>query len=323
LVIELFLLYPIELLFQHEPSPVEELHSELLDERGVRLFVKRDDRLQLGDDQAFCGNKWRKLKYNLARAREEGMKQLLTFGGAYSNHIAATASAGLLFGFQTTGVIRGEEHIPLNPTLRRAAECGMRLHYVERSAFLQKDDPEFIEKLHELFDGFYLIPEGGTNALALRGCEELAWEILRQTGDCPPDYFCLACGTGGTLAGLTAGLNNQGRVIGFPVLKGGGFLYEDIDRLLKNYTGQHFSNWLLNTDFHFGGYARFNPELLQFIEEFYLNYAIPLDPVYTGKLFFGIFELIRTGFFEKGSTILAIHTGGLQGIAGFRERFGW
>ena len=309
-------------LFRHPPSPLEELHDPLLQERGVRLLVKRDDLLCFPEQPAFSGNKWRKLKYNLLAARADGHDQLLTFGGAYSNHIAAVAAAGLLFGFRTVGIIRGEAHTPLNPTLRQATEAGMQLHYLDRATYRQKNTPELLDHLDRKFGKSYCIPEGGSNAAALQGCAELAEEISDQLAGEWPDCISLSCGTGGTLAGLVAGLRGQSRVLGFPALKGD-FLLTAITSLLKvHYPGQSFPNWSLQTDYHCGGYARFTPELIDFINGFGQRHGIALDPIYTGKLFFGLFDLIGQGAFPSGSTLLAVHTGGRQGVAGFNERLG-
>lgn len=310
------------MLFSHPPSPLQELTAPILKERGVRLLIKRDDQLALPDFPAFCGNKWRKLKYNLQAAREAGHNRLLTFGGAYSNHIAAVAAAGAAFGFATVGVIRGEAHPPLNATLSRARTDGMELTYLDRTTYRRKNEPEVRAGLERRFGPCYLIPEGGSNGPALRGCAELARELDRQLGGRWPDLCCLSVGTGGTLAGLVAGIGDRCRTLGFPALKGD-FLKKEIAGLLAtHYPGRDFPHWDLQTDYHFGGYARFRPALIEFINRARTQYDLPLDPVYTGKLFFGLFDLIEKGAFPAGSTVLAVHTGGLQGVTGFNERFG-
>ena len=213
-------------------------------------------------------------------------------------------------------MIRGERIEPLNPTLQFAESNGMQLHFVTRSAYRNKYQPEFIQKLKSKFDDFFLVPEGGSNALAVKGCAEIIDEI-----DIDYDYVCSAIGTGGTLAGLILGTNNYGKVLGFPALKGGDFLQKDIVNLLDN-NANNYTNWQLITDYHFGGYAKFKPELIDFINDFKRQFNIQLEPIYTGKMLFGIFDLIQKDFFEKGTTIIAIHTGGLQGIDGFNQRFG-
>lgn len=314
-------------LFRHPPSPLEELENPTLRRAGVRLLVKRDDRLRLGPGLALCGNKWRKLQYNLQAARDEGQTTLLTFGGAYSNHIAAVAGAGAAFGFRTIGLIRGERPQGLNPTLHFAEDCGMELHFLSRAAFREKQSPDFINQLQEQFGPFYLLPEGGTNALALRGCRHIAEEVERQT-ERLPDYWCCSLGTGGTFAGIAAALGGRAKALGFSALKGD-FHAEEVARLLVASQSspprgdkRGAEAWEVNTDFHFGGYAKFSPYLVDFINGFRQQHGILLDPIYTGKLFYGIFQLAEEGYFPKGSIILAVHTGGLQGIAGFNGRFG-
>lgn len=296
------------------PTPVDVIHDPLLQAAKVSLHLKREDLIH----PQISGNKWRKLKYNLIAAREAGYKTLLTFGGAYSNHIAATAAAGSQRGFGTIGLIRGEEHLPLSPTLQLAKEQGMQLHYLSREEYRQKEQAELLQGLQDRFGAFYYVPEGGSNALAVRGCAELVEEL-----DVPQyDFIAVACGTGGTLAGIVAGLNRRRQALGFPVLKGGSFLKEEIDALTEAYNGQLYHNYQLMTDYHFGGYAKWKPELIQFINEFKERHGVPLDPVYTGKLLFGLFDLVKKGWFKPGTRLLAVHTGGLQGIKGFNERFG-
>ena len=294
------------------PTPLQQLNNKLLNEKQIKLYIKREDL----NHPTIQGNKFRKLKYNLAKAKEENHKKILTFGGAFSNHVYAVAAAGKAFDIQTIGVIRGERIEPLNPTLQFAESNGMQLHFVTRSAYRNKYQPEFIQKLKSKFDDFFLVPEGGSNALAVKGCAEIIDEI-----DIDYDYVCSAIGTGGTLAGLILGTNNYGKVLGFPALKGGDFLQKDIVNLLDN-NANNYTNWQLITDYHFGGYAKFKPELIDFINDFKRQFNIQLEPIYTGKMLFGIFDLIQKDFFEKGTTIIAIHTGGLQGIDGFNQRFG-
>lgn len=300
----------------HPPSPIQELTDDRLAAKHLRLWVKRDDLLRVGDEHAFCGNKWRKLQYNLLEAFRLKQNTLLTFGGAYSNHLAAVAQAGKLFNFNTIGIVRGERIEPLNPTLAYCAAQDMQLHFVARSAYREKNKPDFIAKLQAEFGEFYLVPEGGTNDLALRGCAELVDEIRAQI-PVKTNYFAVASGTGGTLAGMIQGLKNQEQALGFSVLKGD-FLQTEVEKLLE----KKYPNWSIRTDYHCGGYAKFTPELIDFINDFKAKFDIQLDPVYTGKLFYGLFDLIAQNFFPPGSNIVAIHTGGLQGIAGFNQRFG-
>ena len=253
------------------------------------------------------GNKYRKLKYNLQKVQSENYKGILTFGGAFSNHIAATAAAGLALNIPTVGVIRGEELASkkeLNSTLNYAKSCGMHLEYVSRSDYKQKNDPTYLKLLLENFKNFYVIPEGGTNGLAIKGCQE----ILSQE-DLTFDIICCAVGTGGTIAGLINSSLPTQKIIGFPALKGG-FLNEDICKFASQ------SNWELWDDYHFGGYAKVDSKLITFMNHFKTTYKIPIDPVYTAKMMYGIFDAIQTGKIPKNAKVLAIHTGGLQGVEG-------
>lgn len=294
-------------------TPIIQIFDEQLEKYGVKLYIKREDLT----DPIISGNKYRKLKYNLIYAKKHGFYTLLTFGGAYSNHIHAVAYAGYKFGFKTIGIIRGEEIKPLNPTLEDARSFGMELHYISRTAYRNKNERQFIESLKNKFGDFYLIPEGGSNSLAVRGCNEILLEDEKRF-----DHVCCACGTGGTLAGIITSLDGMKKVWGFPVLKQGEFLKKDISRLIYNYNKKSYTNWDLINDYHFGGYAKYTFDLISFINRFKKNQKIQLDPIYTGKLFFGIYDRIKRGFFTSGDNILAIHTGGLQGIRGFNNRFG-
>ena len=257
------------------------------------------------------GNKYRKLKYNLQKAESENYKGILTFGGAFSNHIAATAAAGQALNIPTVGIIRGEElasKTELNTTLKYAQSCGMHLEFVSRSTYKQKTDSDYLETLLDSFENFYIIPEGGTNALAIKGCKE----ILREE-DQAFDIICCAVGTGGTIAGLINSSLPTQKIIGFPALKGG-FLNEDICKFATQ------SNWELWEAYHFGGYAKVDSKLISFMNHFKTSYKIPLDPVYTAKMMYGIFDAIQTGKIPKDAKVLAIHTGGLQGIEGINLR---
>lgn len=275
--------------------------------KNVEVFIKREDKIH----PFVSGNKYRKLKYNLQKAKEQGFKTLLTFGGAYSNHIAALASAGDKLNFKTIGIIRGEElesKISENPTLSFAKKNGMQFKFVSRKAYRNKTSESFIDKLNSEFGDFYLIPEGGTNDLAVMGCEEILSGVSEYY-----DYICCPVGTGGTISGLINCSKLSQQVLGFPALKGD-FLKQDISKFVKQ------ANWELITDYHFGGYAKINEDLIKFINHFKKDYEIPLDPVYTGKMMYGIFSLINKNYFPNGSRILAVHTGGLQGINGMNVK---
>ncbi|WP_369992685.1 1-aminocyclopropane-1-carboxylate deaminase/D-cysteine desulfhydrase [Winogradskyella sp.] len=263
------------------------------------------------------GNKYRKLKYNIEAAKSQKKSTLLTFGGAYSNHIAAVAYAGKIKGLQTIGIIRGEElesKVATNPTLKLAQSCGMQLKFISREDYRNKAKPVFLEGLKSEFDDFYLLPEGGTNSLAVKGCEEILTEKDAQF-----DFICCSVGTGGTISGLINASKKHQKVLGFPALKGD-FLKQDVRKFAKQ------DNWELIDDYHFGGYGKIKPELITFINNFKADYKIPLDPIYTGKMMYGIFDLLRKGFFPNDSKLLAIHTGGLQGIEGMNLKLkqkGW
>lgn len=269
----------------------------------ISVFIRREDLIH----PFISGNKLRKLKYNLIQAKAENQQTLLTFGGAFSNHIAATAFAGKEYGFKTVGIIRGDElesKILVNPTLKFAQECGMQFKFISRDDYRHKAETEFIENLKQEFGDFYLVPEGGTNELAIKGCEEIL-----EKEDAEYDFVCCSIGTGGTISGIINSSCTHQKVLGFPALKRD-FLKEEIRKFARN------ENWELITDYHFGGYGKVNPELIAFINQFYQENKIPLDPIYTGKMVFGVIDLIEKNYFPEHSKILLIHTGGIQGIAG-------
>jgi 1-aminocyclopropane-1-carboxylate deaminase len=298
-------------MFTNSKSPVIQEIIPKKNPKDVRLFIKREDLLH----PIISGNKWRKLKYNLLAAKEAGESTLLTFGGAYSNHIHAVAGAANEYGFKSIGIIRGEEHLPLNSTLKDAGNFGMQFYYLDRKTYRKKHTNEVIESLGKKFGHFYLIPEGGTNELAIKGAAEIVEGIENDY-----DYFCLACGTAGTATGIISGLNGESEVIGFSVLKGD-FHQQEVKTWLSSIGKPELNNWHINLDYHFGGYAKYNEKLVEFINDFKENYQIQLDPIYTGKMLFGIFDLIAKGKFPEKAKVLAIHTGGLQGITGFNQRF--
>ncbi|HET8884852.1 MAG TPA: pyridoxal-phosphate dependent enzyme [Salinimicrobium sp.] len=280
------------------------------EKRNVELWLKREDLIH----PEISGNKFRKLKYNLKEAEKLGFKTLLTFGGAFSNHISATAAAGNMFGFKTIGVIRGEElaadlnsTFEKNPTLKYAKSCGMEFEFISREAYRQKESDGFISSIRKKYGDFYLLPEGGTNKLAIKGSEEILTEEDEKF-----NFVCCPVGTGGTISGIiNASFSNQ-KIIGFPALKGD-FLTSEIEKLTTK------RNWELVHDYHFGGYAKINSELVEFMNFFKQKNNIQLDPVYTAKMIFGIYDMIERGEFSKNTCILAIHTGGLQGISGMNN----
>ncbi|MFE2159629.1 1-aminocyclopropane-1-carboxylate deaminase/D-cysteine desulfhydrase [Streptomyces lydicus] len=272
--------------------------------RGVRLVLKRDDLIH----SALPGNKWRKLEPNLRAAAAAGERTLLTFGGAWSNHLRATAAAGRLLGFATIGVVRGDElaGAPLNDSLARCAADGMRLHFLDRARYRRKTDPDVLAALHDRFGAFRLIPEGGSNSLAAQGCAELGRELRGVA-----DTAAVACGTGGTLAGLAAGLGPDGQALGIPVLKGGRphFLQGTVEELQRAAFGGPRGTWRLDDRFHCGGYARRTPELDAFADAFEQRHGLALERIYVAKLLYGLTALAGEGAFPPGSTVAAVITG--------------
>jgi len=282
-------------------SIAQQVPDQHIEYRHQRISMKRLDLIH----PQISGNKFFKLKYNLLAARQQGFEKVLTFGGAYSNHIAATAFASHKFGFQSLGMIRGEElaQRPLNPTLATAQQFGMQLEFISRNAYRQKDQPDFLQHLQQQYPDFYLIPEGGTNALAVQGCREIL-----TTEDAQFDLICCAVGTGGTLAGLIEASQQHQQLLGVSTLKGD-FLTHEVAQLTTK------RNWRILEDYCCGGYAKTTPELIQFIQAFEQRYNIPLEQVYTGKMLRGIFDLIDQDKIGPDQKILLIHTGGLQGRA--------
>ena len=279
----------------------------LLPNSTIKLFIRREDLIH----PIVSGNKFRKLKYNLTEAKQDNHTTLLTFGGAFSNHIAAVAYAAQQNGFASIGIIRGEEiasKIKENPTLQFALECGMQFEFISREDYRLKDTQVFIDALKERFGSFFLIPEGGTNTIAVKGCEEII-----TSHDSEYDFICTSVGTGGTISGIINSSFPHQKNLGFPALKGD-FLQKDIRKFVENI------NWELINDYHFGGYGKVNAELIQFINDFYSQYKIPLDPIYTGKMVFGVIDLIAKNYFPDNSKVLLIHTGGLQGIEGMNVK---
>lgn len=289
--------------------PLQKIKSDFITSKGVELFVCRLDL----NHPHISGNKLYKLKYNIEEAKKQGKKTILTFGGAFSNHITATAAAGKEYGFDTIGIIRGEEVSELNPTLTFAKECGMQLHFVSRALYQNKEELNKHLEQHFSSLNYYSIPEGGSNELGIKGCTEITKNIPIDF-----DYACCACGTGSTITGITLSLKEHQQAIGFQVLKGENYIKTEVEKWLSHFKSSE-NNWEINEDFHFGGYAKLKPELLNFMLEFEKKNAIPLDYIYTGKMMFGIIELIKAGKFKKGDRIIAIHTGGLQGNQGFEN----
>jgi len=287
-------------LISYTATPIHEICDAAFPQ-GVRLFIKREDL----NHPYISGNKWWKLKYNLARAREGGHAALLTFGGAYSNHLYATAAAAAELGIKSIGVVRGEKVTPMNSTLSFAEQKGMTLHFVSRTEYRKRDSASFTSDLRSRFGDVYLLPEGGTNAEAIQGCRDFGEALVNEI---PFDIICLPVGTGGTLAGVVQRLKPHQRAIGFSVLKDGHFLAEEV----KKWLPRDRENWRIETRFDFGGYAKSTTQLISFIERQRTIHNLPLDPVYTAKAMFGIYELIKRGEIAPLSKVLMVHTGGLR-----------
>ncbi|MEU2617451.1 pyridoxal-phosphate dependent enzyme [Streptomyces sp. NPDC007157] len=281
------------------PSPLQEVADDRFARHGVRLLLKRDDLIH----PELIGNKWRKLVPNIEVAAG---RPVLTFGGAYSNHLRATAAAGRLLGFPTVGVVRGEELAarPLNPSLARCAADGMRLHFVDRSTYRRKTEPEVLAGLARATgaEDAYVVPEGGSNAAAVRGCRALGEELRGRA-----DVVAIACGTGGTLAGLAAGLGAGQRALGVPVLRGG-FLAGETERLQREAFGGRRGDWSLDERFHFGGYARTTPELDDFARDFEDRHGLAVERLYVAKLLYGLVELTAEGALRRGTRVAAVIT---------------
>lgn len=290
------------------PTPTQEISHELLDEKKIRLFIKRDDLIHA----QIMGNKWRKLKYNLAAIKDQNLKSIVTMGGAYSNHIAATAAVALENDLISIGIIRGEElNENSNPTLELARSKGMKFQFVDRATFRRwRENPKIVT---DLFPGHFFLPEGGTNELAIQGCEEIIPEIEFDF-----DLLVTPVGTGGTFAGLLRSAESNQRIIGVSSLKGQ-FIHSEIQNLLEKHQIND-QNFEIIDDYHFGGYGKTTPELIDFINQFKENHDILLDPIYTGKAFFAVWDMIKRNKFENNLKIVILHTGGLQGIEGFNRK---
>jgi 1-aminocyclopropane-1-carboxylate deaminase len=287
-------------------SPVHQINNKLFDDKGIKVFIKRDDLIH----PIISGNKWRKLKYTLKKAVSENKNHLVTFGGPYSNHLLATAAAAARFGFKATGFVRGEE--VNNDTLFLCRLHGMDLIFTDRESY--KDKPQLFQKYFTGNNGSFFIDEGGSCVEGVQGCSELVNE-LNETYD---HLFC-ACGTGTTAAGIINGLNDKAlytRFHGVPVLKNGSFIKDDIDKFINSP-----KVYDLHTDYHFGGYGKTTPELIAFVKQFVAETGILIEPVYTGKMLFAIYDLAAKNYFARGSSILAIHSGGIWGLLGMKERF--
>lgn len=293
----------LEQSLQH--SPLVQIADTTLQQKRVELWLKRDDLLH----PVISGNKWRKLKYCVDHALTLGCDTLISMGGTYSNHLHALAYLGKSLGLKTIGLIRGEQNSKLTATLSDLATWGMQLNYFSRSDYRALRNYRAWPDLPGILPNQYWLPEGGAQAFALKGVTEMVREI-----DMPYNYLCLACGTGTTLAGVIEAVPEHVSVLGFAALKNAEFLSEDIGQWLS----KTHNNWHINHDYHFGDFAKITPELMAFIDYFQTQTQIPLEPIYTGKMLYGLFDLIKKDYFRPGQRIIAVHTGGLQGNRGFR-----
>jgi 1-aminocyclopropane-1-carboxylate deaminase len=287
-------------------SPVHQIKNKLFDEQGLSVFIKRDDLIH----PFISGNKWRKLKYVLQKAQLQNKSHLVTFGGAYSNHLLATAAAAAKFGFKATGIVRGEE--VENDTLLLCKLHGMQLIFTDRDSY--RDKPALFNKYFPGETEAFFIDEGGASPEAAQGCAELVDELTQ-----PYDHIFCACGTGTTAAGIINGLQKHGLNTQFnaiPVFKNGGFIKDEIDKYLITPV-----DYQLHLDYHFGGYAKVNDELITFIKQFVADTGILIEPIYTGKMLYAIYDLAAKNYFKPDSSILTIHTGGLIGLLGMKDKF--
>jgi len=305
----------------HIPSPLQKVALKELEAKNIDLYIKRDDMIH----PDVSGNKWRKLKFNIQQARFKGRNKIITFGGAHSNHIAATAKAAEIYGLESIGIIRGEDADFHNKTLSFARSCGMKLIAVSRSEYRNSDTWDYKESLKQKFGNFYLIPQGGANFYGVNGCIEIMSEIVDELD---PDALFVPCGTATTLSGMILGNKNQKKIFGVSALKGGDFLMDDVRKnLMSVYSDKETVNYSLRnvsllTDYHFGGFAKVNRELIAFMRNFYEQTGIKLDPIYTSKTVFAMLEKVRAKHNKMPEKWVLIHTGGLQGIAAMEEKIG-
>jgi len=297
------------------PSPLQNVNHPIAAQFGVELFIKRDDLIH----PEISGNKWRKLKFNIEKFKQKKYDSILTFGGAYSNHIAATAASGKLLNIPTIGIIRGEElNANSNQTLRNAHDNGMKLVFVSRSKYSERYERIYHEELRIEFGNTLIINEGGANFHGVIGSGEILSEI-----DFTPDCIYSASGTGTTVAGLLL-TSDTTKVISVPVFKKGGFIKDEVENLLiqfqfsKEELAEKMNLLELNLNNDFGGYGKHTSELIEFINDFHKVTDIKLDQVYTAKMMFALLNDIKSGKIKRGSKVIALHTGGLQGLSSIK-----
>lgn len=292
------------------PSPLQQLRHPLFNQKQVEVWIKRDDLIHA----EVSGNKWRKLIYSIEAAKSENKKQILTFGGAYSNHIVATAIACEANGLDSIGLIRGEAHKPLNPSLKKAKQAGMQLVYLERSLYKRKRSTAFLDELKQKYPNAFIVPEGGANPEGVKGCKQILKEVPFEV-----NYVLCSAGTGTTAAGLLSKIDNAELIV-IPAIKGDLGIKQDILNLIEQ--EGHSPKLKMVYDYHFGGYAKIKSDLVEFANNFFIDFGIPLDLVYTAKMAYGFWDLLKQDYFSPKSKVLLVHTGGLQGNEGIIERYG-
>jgi 1-aminocyclopropane-1-carboxylate deaminase len=297
-------------------STLQPLHHPLFNKHKVQVEIKRDDIIH----PIISGNKWRKLKFNLRHVQQsQNINGVLSFGGCYSNHIHALAFACFEQKIPCIGIIRGEVESADNFTLSWAKHWGMKLHFVDRKTYRRRHDSDYIAELQQKFPHYFIVPEGGSNKLAMAGVSEIITELAQQTEF---DTLITPVGSGGTLAGLICGdmLNNKlHNILGIAVLKHGEYLENEINDLLPTAEKTH-DKWQLLTQFHRGGYAKFSPDDVQHIIAFNRVTGVDFEPVYSGKMILAFIDLLEQGYFKQGERIVLLHTGGMQGLGGMIER---
>jgi 1-aminocyclopropane-1-carboxylate deaminase len=295
------------------PSKLQTLKHPLFEQYQLSVQIKRDDLIH----PIISGNKWRKLKYNLLHVKKEGFKGIISFGGAYSNHIHALAYACNKQNINAIGIIRGEAHYSGNFTLSMAKKWGMNLNFVDRATYRQRDNAEYLKHLSKQFPDYFIIPEGGSNDLAIKGVAEISTELNIET---QYDTLITPVGSAGTISGLITGDNNQHAILGIAVLKQQDYLQKEVNDLLETTGSQSANNWRILNDYHDGGYAKFTSNNLKQLLDFSAITDVPFEPIYSGKMILAVLDMIRSGYFQPHHRIVLLHTGGLQGLGGLIEQ---
>lgn len=293
-------------------SSLQQIHHPTFTQHKISVQIKRDDQI----DKVISGNKWRKLKYNILHAKAIGAKGIITFGGCFSNHIHACAFACQQQQLSAMGIIRGEQANQDNYTLAWAKHWGMQLSFVDRKTYRLRNEESYLKQLQQQFPDHLIVPEGGSNSLALTGMAEVIDELNHQ---CEFDTIMSPVGSGGTLAGLILGDKAQHEILGISVLKQQNYLEQHVNELLPEHA-KSYQNWQIMNQFHRGGYAKFTPHDAQRIHSFAQHVGVGFEPVYSGKMILALLDLMQTGYFSEHQRIVLLHTGGLQGLAGMFDR---